>query len=47
MSEPNWANRSMWPGDYLQLICAACNGLKSHRSQAELVAALRRNGVIG
>ena len=32
MSEPNWANRSMWPGDNLNLVCAARNFLKGSRA---------------
>ncbi len=30
----------------LQLLCAACNSLKGNRTQAELIAALRRGGII-
>ena len=32
--------------DNLQLLCGACNSLKGNRTQAELIAALRRNGII-
>ena len=32
--------------DNLQLLCAACNSQKGNRTQAELIAALRRNGII-
>ncbi len=32
--------------DNLQLLCGACNSLKGDRTQAELIAALRRNGII-
>ena len=32
--------------DNLQLLCAACNSQKGNRTQAELIVALRRNGVI-
>ena len=32
--------------DNLQLLCAACNGLKGNRTQTELIAALWRNGII-
>ena len=32
--------------DNLQLLCGACNSVKGTGSQAELIAALRRNGII-
>ena len=32
--------------DNLQLLCAACNSQKGNRTQAELIVALRRNGII-
>lgn len=32
--------------DNLQLLCAACNSQKGNRTQAELIAALRHNGII-
>ena len=32
--------------DNLQLLCAACNSLKGSRTQAELIAALKRNEII-
>ena len=32
--------------DNLQLLCAACNSQKGNRTQAELIATLRRNGII-
>ena len=32
--------------DNLQLLCAACNSQKGNRTQAELIAALRRDGII-
>ena len=32
--------------DNLQLLCAACNSLKGNRTQAELIAALKRNEII-
>ena len=45
MTAPNWINRTIWTGDSLdnlQLLCAACNSLKGDRSQAWLVAELRK-----
>ena len=32
--------------DNLQLLCNACNSTKGSRTQAELIAALRQDGII-
>ena len=46
MTAPIFANRTIWTGDNLQLICGACNSAKGAGSQEELKAKLKQQGII-
>ena len=39
MTQPNFADGSVWTGDNLQLLCCGCNRSKGGRSMAEWRAA--------
>ena len=41
MTTPNFADKTVWTGDNLQLLCAHCNRVKGDRPQEYLVARLR------
>ena len=42
---PNFADRTIWTDDNLQLLCAHCNRVKGDRPQEYLIARLREMNI--
>lgn len=45
MTTPNFADKTVWTTDNLQLLCGHCNSVKGDRPQEYRVARLREMGM--